>query len=79
MDESNVGVNSHTDSTFITILHQRVDGLEVQLKDGEWFAIHASSPFFCVLAGDAFMVSFLLAIFFSWAFLFHSLSGQVTI
>ncbi|KAG2403352.1 hypothetical protein LR48_Vigan02g039400 [Vigna angularis] len=55
MDESNVGVNSHTDSTFITILHQRVDGLEVKLKDGEWSAIHAS-PLFCVLAGDAFMV-----------------------
>ncbi|KAL9319160.1 hypothetical protein ACSQ67_015677 [Phaseolus vulgaris] len=55
MDESNVGVNSHTDSTFITILHQRVDGLEVQLKDGEWFGIDAS-PLFCVIAGDAFMV-----------------------
>ena len=57
MDESNVGVNSHTDSTFITILHQRVDGLEVKLKDGEWFGIDAS-PLFCVIAGDAFMVSF---------------------
>ncbi|XP_020223316.2 2-oxoglutarate-dependent dioxygenase AOP3 [Cajanus cajan] len=55
MDESNVGVNSHTDSTFITILHQRVDGLEVKLKDGEWFGVDAS-PLFCVMAGDAFMV-----------------------
>lgn len=56
-DESSVGVNSHTDSTFITILHQRVDGLEVKLKDGEWFGVDAS-PLFCVMAGDAFMVSF---------------------
>ncbi|KAG4915081.1 hypothetical protein AAZX31_19G057600 [Glycine max] len=54
-DESSVGVNSHTDSTFITILHQRVDGLEVKLKDGEWFGVDAS-PLFCVMAGDAFMV-----------------------
>ncbi|CAJ1967669.1 unnamed protein product [Sphenostylis stenocarpa] len=55
MDESNVGVNPHTDSTFITILHQRVDGLEVKLKGGEWFGVDAS-PLFCVLAGDALMV-----------------------
>ncbi|RDX85917.1 putative 2-oxoglutarate-dependent dioxygenase AOP1.2, partial [Mucuna pruriens] len=55
MDESNVGVDTHTDSTFITILHQRVDGLEVKLKDGEWFSVDAS-PLFCVMAGDALMV-----------------------
>ncbi|XP_027368009.1 probable 2-oxoglutarate-dependent dioxygenase AOP1 [Abrus precatorius] len=55
MDESNVGVNSHTDSTFITILHQKVAGLEIKLKDGEWFRLDAS-PLFCVMAGDAFMV-----------------------
>ncbi|KAK7344981.1 hypothetical protein VNO77_15301 [Canavalia gladiata] len=55
MDESKVGVNSHTDSTFITILHQKVDGLEIKLKDGEWFQVDAS-PLFCVMAGDAFMV-----------------------
>ncbi|KAK7392968.1 hypothetical protein VNO78_21418 [Psophocarpus tetragonolobus] len=53
--ESNVGVNTHTDSTFTTILHQRVHGLEVKSKDGEWFGVDAS-PLFCVLAGDAFMV-----------------------
>jgi len=52
-----VGVNIRTDSTFITILHQRVDGLEVKLKDGEWFGVDAS-PLFCVMTGDAFMVSF---------------------
>ncbi|KAJ1385192.1 Oxoglutarate/iron-dependent dioxygenase [Sesbania bispinosa] len=55
MDESNVGVNTHTDSTFITILHQQIDGLEIQLKDGEWFGVDAS-PLFCVMAGDAFTV-----------------------
>lgn len=56
MDESNVGVNAHTDSTFITILHQKIDGLEIKSKDGEWFGVDAS-PLFCVMAGDAFMVS----------------------
>ncbi|KAL2326025.1 hypothetical protein Fmac_025083 [Flemingia macrophylla] len=55
VDESNVGVNPHTDSTFTTILHQQVDGLEIKLKDGEWFGVDAS-PLFCVMAGDAFMV-----------------------
>ncbi|KAK7267133.1 hypothetical protein RIF29_19797 [Crotalaria pallida] len=56
IDESNVGVNPHTDSTFITILHQKVNGLEIKLKDGEWIDIDASPSLFCVLAGDAFLV-----------------------
>lgn len=60
-DESNIGVNTHTDSTFITILHQQVDGLEIKLKDGKWFEVDAS-PLFCVIAGDAFIVRFLLII-----------------
>ncbi|XP_027368008.1 probable 2-oxoglutarate-dependent dioxygenase AOP1 [Abrus precatorius] len=55
MDESNVGLTPHTDTTFLTILHQKVAGLEIKLKDGKWFRLDAS-PLFCVLAGDAFMV-----------------------
>ncbi|KAJ1404161.1 Oxoglutarate/iron-dependent dioxygenase [Sesbania bispinosa] len=54
--ETNAGVHPHTDSGFLTILNQRLNGLEIQLKDGEWFKVDASPSMFAVLAGDAFMV-----------------------
>ncbi|XP_014489749.1 2-oxoglutarate-dependent dioxygenase AOP3 [Vigna radiata var. radiata] len=54
--ETNLGVRAHTDSGFLTILNQRLNGLEVQLKNGEWFQVDASPSIFAVLAGDAFMV-----------------------
>ncbi|XP_027353407.1 probable 2-oxoglutarate-dependent dioxygenase AOP1 [Abrus precatorius] len=54
--ETNAGVHPHTDSGFLTILNQRLNGLEIQLKDGEWFQVDASPSMFAVLAGDAFMV-----------------------
>lgn len=54
--ETNLGVHPHTDSGFLTILNQKLNGLEIQLKDGEWFKVDASPNMFAVLAGDAFMV-----------------------
>ncbi|KAL2320700.1 hypothetical protein Fmac_029669 [Flemingia macrophylla] len=54
--ETNLGVRPHTDSGFLTILNQRLNGLEIQLKDGEWLKVEASPTMFAVLAGDAFMV-----------------------
>jgi len=54
--ESNLGVHAHTDSGFLTILNQRLSGLEIQLKNGEWFQVDASPSTFAVLAGDAFAV-----------------------
>ncbi|KAI4348637.1 hypothetical protein L6164_009339 [Bauhinia variegata] len=54
MDESNVGVYSHTDATFTTILHQKEKGLEIKLKNGEWIELDASPSLFLVLAGDGF-------------------------
>ncbi|KAK7378097.1 hypothetical protein VNO80_03533 [Phaseolus coccineus] len=54
--ETNLGVHAHTDSGFLTILNQRLNGLEIQLKNGEWFQVDASPSIFTVLAGDAFMV-----------------------
>lgn len=56
--ETNLGVRAHTDSGFLTILNQRLNGLEVQLKNGEWFQVDASPSIFVVLAGDAFMVMY---------------------
>lgn len=66
--ETNTGVHPHTDSGFLTIINQRLNGLEIQLKDGEWFQVDASPSMFAVLAGDAFMVMF-----------FHHLILQISI
>ncbi|CAJ1913674.1 unnamed protein product [Sphenostylis stenocarpa] len=54
--ETNLGVRPHTDSGFLTILNQRLTGLEIQLENGEWIQVDASPSMFAVLAGDAFMV-----------------------
>ncbi|GAU34363.1 hypothetical protein TSUD_20700 [Trifolium subterraneum] len=37
--ESNLGVAPHADASFITILNQKVEGLEVKLKNGEWCVV----------------------------------------
>ncbi|KAA8541854.1 hypothetical protein F0562_023006 [Nyssa sinensis] len=57
VNETNMGFPSHTDKSFMTILHQnQVDGLEIKAKDGEWFGVHELSPSsFVVMAGDAIM------------------------
>lgn len=59
MDEDNVGLDSHTDLTVTSILHQlnNVDGLEIKLKDGEWISVDASPSIFVVMAGDVLNVS----------------------
>ncbi|KAL3528820.1 hypothetical protein ACH5RR_008142 [Cinchona calisaya] len=56
-NENNVGIASHTDKTFMSIIHQhQVKGLEIQTKEGEWLPIDLSSPSsFFVLVGDVCM------------------------
>lgn len=54
--ESNMGVPPHSDPAFITILNQKVDGLEVQLKNGEWTPVGASPSLYLVMGGHALMV-----------------------
>lgn len=57
-DESNMGLLSHADKNFVTILHQNeVEGLEVQNKDGEWFKVKFSENSFIVMVGETFKVS----------------------
>ena len=56
-NESDVGMGVHTDSTFLTILHQhQVEGLQVKAKDGQWIDVKPSSSSFLVLDGDPLMV-----------------------
>ncbi|XP_057735255.1 probable 2-oxoglutarate-dependent dioxygenase AOP1 [Arachis stenosperma] len=56
-DESNLGLMPHKDTSFFTILHQNnVTGLQVKLKNGEWFDIDPSPFMFLILAGESFQV-----------------------
>ncbi|XP_019427007.1 PREDICTED: probable 2-oxoglutarate-dependent dioxygenase AOP1 [Lupinus angustifolius] len=58
MDESDLGMQPHTDLTMQSILHQvnNIHGLEVKLKDGMWIVVDPSPSLFVVLAGDGFKV-----------------------
>lgn len=59
-DETDVGLHSHTDLTFFSIIHQHlISGLQIQsLNDDQWLDVHPSSHCsFIVMAGDALMVS----------------------
>nr|POE66834.1 putative 2-oxoglutarate-dependent dioxygenase aop1.2 [Quercus suber] len=54
MDEANVGVENHTDKTFVSILNQNeVNGLEVKTKNGDWIKMELSPSSFVVMAGEA--------------------------
>ncbi|KAI3716306.1 hypothetical protein L6452_23544 [Arctium lappa] len=55
-DESQHGLNAHTDKNIVTIVQQnQIDGLEVQLKSGDWIKIQpSSSKSFIVMIGDSF-------------------------
>lgn len=55
--ESNLGVAPHSDTAFLTILNQKVEGLGVKLKGGEWFEVGVSPSLYLVMGGDALMVS----------------------
>lgn len=59
-NEANLGLRTHTDKTFITIVHQHeIEGLEIKTKDGQWLVDAKPSPTsFLVFAGDAFMVGY---------------------
>lgn len=56
-ESNNVGTNVHTDKSFLSILHQnQVNGLQIQLRNGEWFAVDVPPGSFVVMAGDAYQV-----------------------
>lgn len=54
---NNIGTNVHTDKSFVSILHQnQVNGLKIQLSNGEWFDVDVPPGAFVVMAGDAYEV-----------------------
>ncbi|XAR50596.1 hypothetical protein NMG60_11004957 [Bertholletia excelsa] len=55
-EESNMGFVSHTDKSFMSVIHQNeIDGLEIKAKDGQWFGVELLPSSFVVMAGDAIM------------------------
>ncbi|PON89434.1 Oxoglutarate/iron-dependent dioxygenase [Trema orientale] len=55
-NETNVGLQTHTDKTFITILHQHeVDGLQIRTKDDQYIDVKPKFSSFLFIAGDACM------------------------
>lgn len=62
MNNSYLGLLSHTDKSFSTILHQNgVNGLEIQTKDGQWILYDPPShSSFIYLSSDAFKVGLII-------------------
>ncbi|KAI3786049.1 hypothetical protein L1987_45176 [Smallanthus sonchifolius] len=55
--ESTMGLDSHADTSILTILHQNgVQGLEIRTKDGDWITVNVSPNSFVVMAGESFNV-----------------------
>ncbi|PON89432.1 Oxoglutarate/iron-dependent dioxygenase [Trema orientale] len=55
-NDTEVGVPTHTDKTFITILKQnQVDGLQIRTKDDQYIDVKPSFSSFMFIAGDALM------------------------
>ena len=58
--ETKLGLTAHTDKNIVTILYQnRVEGLEVETKDGEWINVKPSPDSFTVMIGDSLLVKLL--------------------
>ncbi|CAH8361102.1 unnamed protein product [Eruca vesicaria subsp. sativa] len=54
VEETKLGLRSHTDKNIITILHQyQVDGLEIKTKDEKWIKVKPPQHSFIVMVGDS--------------------------
>ncbi|XP_030531734.1 2-oxoglutarate-dependent dioxygenase AOP3-like [Rhodamnia argentea] len=55
-DQGDNALPRHTDKTFLSILNQnRINGLEIKTKEGEWIGIDLPPNAFIVMAGDVSM------------------------
>lgn len=55
---TNFGARAHTDKNFITVLHQNgINGLQVQLRNGNWIDVDFPPSSVVILAGNALSVS----------------------
>uniref|UniRef100_A0A3Q7E838 Fe2OG dioxygenase domain-containing protein n=1 Tax=Solanum lycopersicum TaxID=4081 RepID=A0A3Q7E838_SOLLC len=55
-NENEAALPSHTDSTYLTIIKQNQNGLQVLYKNGEWIELNHTSPnSYIVLSADVFM------------------------
>ena len=61
-----LGSRDHTDKNFVTVLCQGIEGLEIQLKDGEW--ITAKPDSLAVMIGDSLYVSYSFILIFTSLF-----------
>ncbi|CAA3017099.1 2-oxoglutarate-dependent dioxygenase AOP3-like [Olea europaea subsp. europaea] len=56
-NEINIGLIPHTDKNFLTIIDtNRVRGLEIETRDGEWIDYQPSPSTYLVMAGEPMMV-----------------------
>lgn len=71
----NMGTNVHTDKSFLSILHQnQVNGLEIELRNGEWFPVDVPPESFIIMAGDAYQVlAFYIVILKFDTYIYHYL------
>lgn len=58
-DESDVGLQTHSDLTLLSVLHQlNLSGLEIKPKNkDQWIGVQASQSSYVVMAGDALKVT----------------------
>ncbi|KAH0780554.1 hypothetical protein KY290_000152, partial [Solanum tuberosum] len=55
-NENKSGLPSHADSSYLTIIKQNQNGLQVLYKNGEWIELNHTSPnSYIVLSEDVFM------------------------
>ncbi|KAK4736495.1 hypothetical protein R3W88_000192 [Solanum pinnatisectum] len=63
-NENKSTLPSHTDSSYLTIIKQNQNGLQVLYKNGEWIELNHTSPkSYIVLSADVFMIIYSIIFF----------------
>ena len=60
--ETNLGIVTHTDKTFVTLIHQHeAEGLQIKTKEGQYVDVMPKQSSFLFVAGDLLKVSRLVS------------------